>query len=269
MQAGTRPRLPGTFSTTQNTRSETVSHRSTSAGWRTAAGLILALVSGSACDQSATSLAPETLAEGEFPTSAQATLESATGPTGVYKASFGTLPELQGWTYGGDNGNAPPTVAAGVLAVNSTAGQQYWRMFLPVRSFRGRFAFEARLKIISSNYVPNIGTETREGYYFMVSDSSSSYTLGLSDAGFNVNSICIPNQPLTPYPLADGRFHDIHFRVFGGRATLKIDGTVVANNLTPDPFTSCPSVPGIVTFGAVAGTSRSSTELRDFAFRTW
>ena len=44
----------------------------------------------------------------------------------TYDASQGTLPGFQGWAYGGDNGNATPTVMGPALMENTTAGGQYW-----------------------------------------------------------------------------------------------------------------------------------------------
>lgn len=235
--------------------------------------LVLLLVAGTtACERAAPSLVAPDKELNVVLHSSATDAPRITAPTGAFKANRGTLPEAQGWIYSGDNGNPSPTITGGALFQNSTAGVQYWETFQPVISFTSGYAFEARLKVISSNYNPGSGpsdTGTREGYYFTVTDSTSSYTIGIADGGVNINSICTPNQPLTPYSLADGAFHELRFRVVGRLATLSIDGVVLASNVPPDPFSRCFALPGVIRFGALAGISRSVTELKDVVYRVW
>ena len=192
---------------------------------------------------------------------------SAAAPTAAYRAALNTLPEAQGWTYLDYYGNAQPTVSQGALIAVNTVGAQLWKRDEPTLDFSRGFAFEARIKIVSSNYLPG-GGGTREGYYFAVVDSTSLYTIGIADAGFNLNSICAPNQALTPFSFADGQFHDIKFNIVGRRASLRIDGMLMASGIAPDPFTHCyHNAAGSLWFGGHAGVSRSVTELKDFVYR--
>jgi hypothetical protein len=186
---------------------------------------------------------------------------------GAYRATLGTLPEAQGWMYGGDNGNPPPVVSQGVLFENSPVGSQYWRTGLPL-DFSGHFAFEARIKIVSSN-ATKVFTGTREGYYLNLCDGSSCYSVGLADGGVNINSICVPGQPLIPVALNDGLYHEYRLKGFRRLASFTIDGVAVANHVSADPISHCASPPNIVTFGAVSSSSQSVTELKDFVLRSW
>jgi hypothetical protein len=126
------------------------------------------------------------------------------------------------------------------------------------------FVFQANLRVNFANRVPNGGTGSTEGYYFIFSDGTQRlYTIGLTDAGFLLNADVPPDQPLTPYAIADGSFHVYHFAVHGGLATFAIDGNVVATDIPPltTPYTA-----GRVLFGAAEGLSRSSTELKSVCY---
>src|SRR5205823_2138522 len=100
-------------------------------------------------------------------------------------------------------------VSGGLLHETTTAGAQYWTIVDTSVDFTQHFTLEARLRVNSSNYVPNIGTGTREGYYFIVNDRTlpPSYPIGLASAGFNINTTRTPNVPLRPFAIADGNFH--------------------------------------------------------------
>src|SRR5436190_163892 len=103
----------------------------------------------------------------------------------LYDASLGTLPEAQGWTYANENANPSPFVSGGALQENTSAGGQYWFSSDPSIDFSQHVVIEAKLHILSSNYLANVGTGTREGYYLGSSDSLHSYSVGLADTGYN------------------------------------------------------------------------------------
>jgi hypothetical protein len=196
-------------------------------------------------------------------------LTSAAQPAaGVcYDASLGTLPDAQGWTYHDDVGGNPlPYVTGGQLHESATNGGQYYGRQDAAVGFSQQLTLEAKVRVNSSNYVPNVGTGTREGYYFYFIDSSGiAYTVGLADTGFNINSIVVPNQPLTPFAIADGNFHTYRLEVLSGSASFSIDGVSLASGLGP-------YFGGFygeeVLFGGVAGASRSDTDLSYFCYDT-
>jgi hypothetical protein len=180
---------------------------------------------------------------------------------GEYDASLGTLPQAQGWSYSGDNGNPSPVVSEGLLDENTTAGGQYWSTTDSSIDLSQDAVLVAVLKIDSSNYIPDIGTGTREGYYLSIADSTSSYSIGLADAGFSINTQSISGAPLIPYSIA-GAFHVFRLQVHNGLAVFSIDGIVVANNI---PSWNISSSSGVV-FGGGAGLSRSVSELSLFCY---
>ena len=183
-----------------------------------------------------------------------------------YSASAGLRPEAQGFSYSGDNANAAPSVAGGTLQVTTTAGEQYWSATDSSIDFSQHVVLDAELHIRSSNYVPNIGTGTREGYYLWVDDiHGNSYTIGLAGAGFNINSISVPNQPLTPYPYpVTDTFHRYRLVIDGFRGSFFIDGRLVRSDIAPAAHGTQPRV----VFGAVDAASRSDTSLNYLCFGT-
>src|SRR5206468_1499950 len=121
----------------------------------------------------------------------------------------------QGWEFSGDGSNPPAVMSGGSLHETTTAGGRYWFKLDSSVDFSRPFTLEARLRVNSSSEIPNVGTGTREGYYFTIFNGDnvgSAYSIGLADAGFNVNTIKIPNHPLTPFPIA-GAFHTYRFEI--------------------------------------------------------
>jgi uncharacterized repeat protein (TIGR01451 family) len=176
---------------------------------------------------------------------------------GEYDASLGTLPQAQGWSYSGDNGNPSPVVSGGILDENTTAGGQNWSITDSSIDLSQDAVLVAVLKIDSSNYIPDIGTGTREGYYIGIGDSASGYTVGIADAGININSIGVSGQPLTPFPVA-GAFHIFRLAIHDRLADFSIDGVDLASNVQP---TTISFGSGVVLFGGAAGRSLSVSEL--------
>ncbi len=184
-------------------------------------------------------------------------LSISPGGAQTFNAALGTLPQDQGFAYSGDGANPSPFILNGALEENTTAGAQYWSI-APV-DFSQHSVLRATLHIISSNYVPNVGTGTREGYYLTLQDiSGTSFAIGLADTGFNINTIEVPNHPLTPYPFSiTNGFHLFRLDVSNSVGTFSIDGTVLASNLSPGPVLQASGA-----FGGAAGASVSDTELR-------
>lgn len=190
---------------------------------------------------------------------------SAMADTFFYHASQNTLPEAQGqgWIYTNERpANPAPFVSGGLLFENTTDGAQYWMRSDGSIDFTGHFDIELNLRVVSSNLVPRLSDGTpREGYYFGATDRHSrTYDIGLSSAGFNINSASAPNQPLTLFPIADGNFHTFRLDVNAGLGSFSIDGNVVVGNIVSVPSEFGPV--DSVLFGAVAGRSVSQTELK-------
>ena len=159
----------------------------------------------------------------------------------TYDASLGTLPEAQGWPYTSVLPNPPPFVQNGALRAVDSGGGQYWLHADQSINFSNGFVLEADLLVNSSNYIPTVGTGTREGYYLAVTaPNGDDYEIGLASAGFNINTIQVPNNPLTPFAIADGNFHKYRLSVQGRVATFFIDGVSVANNIDPHMATLGP-----------------------------
>ncbi len=190
-----------------------------------------------------------------------------------YDASKGNFPQDQGFAYSGDinpdtGTNPSPTVSGGILYEDTAAGNQYWYANDPSVNLSGHLVLQAVLNIISSNYIANIGTGTREGYYLEVVDSKGNvFSVGLADAGYSINTIGTPNAALTPYPISVvGSFHTYRLEVNNFVATFFIDGTQVAGGIGPNNFGN-PGGPTVY-FGAAAGRARSVTELKSFCYGT-
>lgn len=184
-----------------------------------------------------------------------------------YNAASGTLPQAQGFTYSGDNGNPSPFISGGLLYENTTVGEQYWTTIDPSIDFSKSVMLEGSLLINSSNFVPRIPDgSSREGYYFMLGDSTGeAYTIGLASSGFVINDY--PGKSLTPYPFSGG-FHVYRLTINGNQASFSIDGTIVQTGIEPEPPGISPSTTSMSFFGAVAGLSVSNTELRYFCYST-
>jgi hypothetical protein len=189
----------------------------------------------------------------------------------TYNASLKSLPDRQGFAYSSDVNvrddgiNPHPSAATGVLHQITTAGAQYWYLTDPSIDFSQHIILTAILKINSSNYIANIGTGTREGYYLAVRGLQGLYTVGLAGAGFNINSVGTPDQALTPYryQTGTGPFHTYRLDIVGLVASFSIDGQVRAENIPPQPRDY---IALDVHFGGSAGSSRSDTELKSFCF---
>ncbi len=185
-----------------------------------------------------------------------------------YDASLGTLPEAQGWTsFSAYPGNPSPFVSGGLLHESTTVGGQGWQRRDITVDFSQHVTLEANLRVNSSNYVSNVGTGTREGYYLFLNDTNGAptYSIGLADGGFNIDSINVPNQPLTPFLIADGSFHTYRFDVLNNQASFSIDGVLQGSGFAP--FFQGSDVVN-VEFGGLAGASVSDTDLSYLCYDT-
>jgi hypothetical protein len=186
-----------------------------------------------------------------------------------YDPRLGTLPQGQGFYYSGDGDNPAAVISPdALLHENTTAGEQFWGVVTDSSiDLSGNLVVEARLHIISSNYVANVATGTREGYYFFVGDKSGTayYSLGLASNGFNINSITSPNQPLSPYPvpITDG-LHTFRIVISSRQASFYLDGLLLKSGV--GPF-SGPSGYALA-FGGVSGVSRNVSDLQYFCATT-
>lgn len=174
-----------------------------------------------------------------------------------YDASLNSVPEAQGWLLN-DDGNPAHYVSGGLLFADSTVGNLSWGKWgLPFSL--ANLVLEARLRVVSSNYVPTVGDGTREGYYLEFTDAqANAMSIGLASEGFNINTGLVPYHPLTPYPIA-GDFHTYRLEITNGRGAFSIDGTIVQRDIAPylNPYAT---TSGIV-FGAASGFARSVTWL--------
>src|SRR5439155_6941614 len=94
-----------------------------------------------------------------------------------YDAGLGTLPEAQGWTFISVFPNPAPVVSGGALHAIDSAGGQFWLRVDSSIDF-SQFVLEANLRVNSSNYIANVGTGTREGYYLAVrANNGEDYTI--------------------------------------------------------------------------------------------
>ena len=106
-----------------------------------------------------------------------------------YDPGLGTLPEAQGFTF--FRGPGPlPSVQGNILHEGPALGGEYWQADI-ANNFDQGFVIEADLKVISSNYVPNIGTGQRFGYYFFAYDQvGRQVTVGIASNGIAINTEC-------------------------------------------------------------------------------
>ena len=114
--------------------------------------------------------------------------------TRTYEASLNTLPEAQGWTFGGGTLNPAPTVAGGILTQNrtTTSENQLWRRtdlandFSPIAP---TFFLEANIKVDRSEYNDSVFGGWRAGYTIYASDTAGhTFILGLAGNGLRLTT---------------------------------------------------------------------------------
>lgn len=185
---------------------------------------------------------------------------------GLYNAGLGSLPQAQGFLYGGDNGNQSPFVSNGLLVENTTVGNQYWSKVDSQVDFSESLTLQLSILINSSNYVPRIGDgSSREGYYVELNDKiGQTYTVGLASSGFIINDY--QGKSLHPYSIA-GQFHAYTLSIANNEASFSIDGAVVESGIAPQPF-NVVQLPSQEFFGGLAGLSVSDTRLSYVCYST-
>jgi hypothetical protein len=155
------------------------------------------------------------------------------------------------------------------LPVTGIGAQGWGGTQIPLDFSTAPYVLEASLKVISSNYIPDIGGGvSRSGYYLVAVDNAGKiFSVGIAATGIAINTDAnlAPDNglPFTPFDTTDG-FHLYRLEVGGGLGALFIDGvlfgsTAMGGNARPD-------VPNEVGFGDVTGAGVSETELQHFTF---
>jgi PEP-CTERM motif len=191
-----------------------------------------------------------------------------------YDPALGTLPEAQGFTrFENMPGAPPPTVSGGVLHQFRSAdnNSQFWYAnSVPLDFATTSYVLEANLHVISSDYIPNIGTGQRSGYYLAAIDAVGHiFAVGIASGGITINTDAgfDPNNgvPFTSFDTTDA-FHMYRLIIADGMGTLFIDGNLfVATPLGVAGLVD-PVLDNRVLFGDLSGQGASETELHSFGF---
>jgi pimeloyl-ACP methyl ester carboxylesterase len=186
-----------------------------------------------------------------------------------YEASLGTLPQSQGFGHYADPGYPPATVSGGVLREFRQTGEQtaeYWYVRgLQIDQSASTYTLEADLRIISSNYIPNIGTGPRFGYYLeLLTNDGHGYVVGISGSGVALDTDVSfsPNNDFVVSPFnTTNAFHKYKLVVAATGASLYIDGILIATT-PPGNSGFGPGRQAGVTFGDASGYGISQSELK-------
>lgn len=150
-----------------------------------------------------------------------------------YDPTLGTLPEAQCWTAVAEPGNPAPRVIGGVLVQGPTAAgpDQYWSRGDGSISFDSGFALETRIRVVFSDYSPDVGGlgRQRAGYVFQVIDSSGrvfGVWLG-TDAILLQNNNMTDLEPAVPtmHMGVAGPVRTIRLEARNGLGRVIVDGT--------------------------------------------
>ncbi|MBS0195944.1 MAG: hypothetical protein JSR77_04225 [Planctomycetes bacterium] len=184
-----------------------------------------------------------------------------------YDPTLGTLPEAQCWTAVAEPGNPAPRVIGGALVQGPTAAgpDQYWIRGDASISFDSGFTLETRIRVVSSDYLPDVGGlgRQRAGYGFQVIDSSGrvfGVWLG-SDAILLQNNNMTDQEPAVPtvHMAIAGPVRTIRLEARNGTGRVLVDGTEVLT--APASAVLYPSLANRVIFGDSASTCSSAVEL--------
>jgi len=94
--------------------------------------------------------------------------------------------------------------------------------------------------------------------------AGASIDIGLTDTAYSINNIAA-FHPLKSHLLRNGQFHTLRLELHAGLASFAIDGVTDTTGIVP-VFTG--STPGRILFGALAGSSRSLTEMKTACYST-
>lgn len=188
-----------------------------------------------------------------------------------YDASLGTMPEQQGFTRTNGNSTGPePVVADGSLHQfedTSPDATEYWvGSGQPLDFANKSYVMEATLEVISSNYIPDIGTGQRSGYYFTMTDAAGRhFAIGIAADGITINtdSAYHPSNgvPFTAFDTTGG-FHTYRFVIDNGVGALSIDGVLFAS--VPVGGAVRADIANFVAFGDGSGRGISETYLQRY-----
>lgn len=198
-------------------------------------------------------------------------LQTANATAVTYNPGLGTLPDAQGFTSVGI-ASPVPIVSSGVLhqfPVLVDDSQNWYSKAIPTNFTTGAYELTASLRVISSNYIPNIGTGPRFGYYlWALDDNFHGFIVGITDSGVAFDTSIFfgtgNDFAVTPFNTTGG-FHDYRVSIVGGKGSLFIDGNLI------DTLSLGPAIFGSqngVAFGDVSGRGISETELAGFRFGT-
>ena len=189
------------------------------------------------------------------------------GQVVVYDAGGGTLPEANGWSYFDFAPGVPaPADSAGLLLPRTTGhtDTRFWQRLGDPVTFSGDFSMDITMRVISSDYIPDVGDGTqRSGFYFEVDDSlGHRLALGISAIGLTVNTdrTLSPSNgiPLVPFATGGG-LHDFEVDAISDTLVLRIDGTRVGACPIGDPFLV--GNPSDVYFGDGSNAAGSTVEV--------
>ncbi|MBX3381005.1 MAG: hypothetical protein KF805_13005 [Phycisphaeraceae bacterium] len=196
---------------------------------------------------------------------------TALAAPGVYDPSLGTLPDAQGFSRVQDPAvQAEPTVSSGVLHQGLTVfnGIQGWNRTDTVIDFSGSAAYElvARLRVIASTYVQDVGDNThRYGYYIWSSDAHGRrLALGFSSSAvaFDTQFVLGDNNP-APIALNTSPVRTYRVVASGGTGKLLVDGVL---RLTVPLGPADIDEPNNLFFGDGTYAGESKTELLSLRF---
>lgn len=189
-----------------------------------------------------------------------------------YDPALATPPESQG--FAPLVAQAPaPVFANGVLhtfQADLPDGTQYWyRTNAPLDFSITSYRLEAKLRVISANYLGDIsGQAQRSGYYLTAADLvGRQFAVGISSDGITINTDAnfqnTQGVQFKPFDSTDA-FHTYSLIIEGGMGTLYIDGASFASTAVGDPGVVPPEWFNKVGFGDASGQGASEAELRQF-----
>ena len=190
----------------------------------------------------------------------------------TYDPGLGSLPQAQGYTYGDYDALAPaPAVAQGILKQGPTSpdGMQYWIRADHAFAFAAPFVLEADLRVVSSQYVGDVGDGTQRSGFYLEADDTTGHriTLGISSSGVTLNTdrYLFPSNgiPLVAFNTT-GAFHHYAAVAQSGTIALFIDGVLRGSTSVGDSL--FPGSSRCVYFGDGTNAAGSQMEIGQVRF---
>lgn len=146
-----------------------------------------------------------------------------------YDASLGSLPTAQGWTLQ-QSGSPAPSVTGGILHEGPTTadGWQFWRTGIANEVGSGSFVIEARLKVISSDYVM-AGSQPVAGWGMLGADADKrSLRVEIaSDGLWFIDTLDVSAKSISIPMDTTESFHTYRISVIDSVGELMVDGASV------------------------------------------